>query len=125
MLESPPGPARCQGVNRHVGVPGGQIEALLLCGPPGAGLSRWTVRGQGALPGSHPAQLRPSVCRRLAKSTLLLIPLFGIHYMVFAVLPTGTSSRFQLLFELCAGSFQVRAGGRAAPSVLQPPPWRH
>ncbi|XP_054582288.1 vasoactive intestinal polypeptide receptor 2 isoform X2 [Eptesicus fuscus] len=44
--------------------------------------------------------------RRLTKSTLLLIPLFGIHYMVFAVLPTGTSSRFQLLFELCAGSFQ-------------------
>ncbi|ELK37999.1 Vasoactive intestinal polypeptide receptor 2 [Myotis davidii] len=43
---------------------------------------------------------------RLAKSTLLLIPLFGIHYMVFAVLPTGTSSRYRLLFELCVGSFQ-------------------
>ncbi|EPQ05984.1 Vasoactive intestinal polypeptide receptor 2 [Myotis brandtii] len=44
--------------------------------------------------------------KRLAKSTLLLIPLFGIHYMVFAVLPTGTSSRYGLLFELCVGSFQ-------------------
>ncbi|XP_036211409.1 vasoactive intestinal polypeptide receptor 2 [Myotis myotis] len=44
--------------------------------------------------------------KRLAKSTLLLIPLFGIHYTVFAVLPAGTSSRSRLLFELCVGSFQ-------------------
>ncbi|KAG8506102.1 Vasoactive intestinal polypeptide receptor 2 [Galemys pyrenaicus] len=44
--------------------------------------------------------------KRLAKSTLLLIPLFGIHYMVFAVFPIGVSATYQLLFELCAGSFQ-------------------
>ncbi|XP_060051672.1 vasoactive intestinal polypeptide receptor 2 [Erinaceus europaeus] len=43
--------------------------------------------------------------RRLAKSTLLLIPLFGIHYVVFAVLPVVPSS-YQILFELCVGSFQ-------------------
>lgn len=58
----------------------------------------------------------PSLCplsfwpRRLAKSTLLLIPLFGIHYMVFAVFPKGISAQYQILFELCVGSFQVGAG---------------
>ncbi|XP_012589335.1 PREDICTED: vasoactive intestinal polypeptide receptor 2, partial [Condylura cristata] len=44
--------------------------------------------------------------RRLAKSTLLLIPLFGVHYMVFAVFPVGISAQYQIPFELCAGSFQ-------------------
>ncbi|XP_053754642.1 vasoactive intestinal polypeptide receptor 2 isoform X3 [Panthera pardus] len=44
--------------------------------------------------------------RRLTKSTLLLIPLFGVHYMVFAVFPIGISSKYQILFELCIGSFQ-------------------
>ncbi|XP_059963983.1 vasoactive intestinal polypeptide receptor 2 isoform X1 [Mesoplodon densirostris] len=44
--------------------------------------------------------------KRLTKSTLLLIPLFGVHYMVFAVLPIGISSKYQILFELCIGSFQ-------------------
>uniref|UniRef100_A0A8C9ATB7 Vasoactive intestinal peptide receptor 2 n=1 Tax=Prolemur simus TaxID=1328070 RepID=A0A8C9ATB7_PROSS len=43
--------------------------------------------------------------KRLAKSTLLLIPLFGIHYVVFAVSPVS-GTRFQILFELCLGSFQ-------------------
>ncbi|XP_066092748.1 vasoactive intestinal polypeptide receptor 2 isoform X2 [Saccopteryx bilineata] len=44
--------------------------------------------------------------KRLTKSTLLLIPLFGVHYMVFAVFPIGISSKYQILFELCVGSFQ-------------------
>ncbi|XP_036284771.1 vasoactive intestinal polypeptide receptor 2 [Pipistrellus kuhlii] len=44
--------------------------------------------------------------KRLTKSTLLLIPLFGVHYVVCAVLPTDASARFQLLWELCLGSFQ-------------------
>uniref|UniRef100_A0A8C9ACW8 Vasoactive intestinal peptide receptor 2 n=1 Tax=Prolemur simus TaxID=1328070 RepID=A0A8C9ACW8_PROSS len=51
------------------------------------------------------AQLSPPWRRRLAKSTLLLIPLFGIHYVVFAVSPVS-GTRFQILFELCLGSFQ-------------------
>lgn len=71
-----------------------------------------------------PGPARSSVCRRLAKSTLLLIPLFGIHYMVFAVLPTGTSSRYRLLFELCVGSFQVCAGGAVSVHPAHPPRWR-
>ncbi|XP_038611899.1 vasoactive intestinal polypeptide receptor 2 isoform X1 [Tachyglossus aculeatus] len=44
--------------------------------------------------------------KRLTKSTLLLIPLFGIHYMVFAVFPIGISKKYQITFELCIGSFQ-------------------
>lgn len=91
--ERPPGPGSRQCLQR------------------GTGLPCWTVRDQGASPWPHPAQPGPSVCRRLARSTLLLIPLLGIHYMVFAMLPTGTSSRHQLLLELCVGSFQVRARG--------------
>nr|KAF6419682.1 vasoactive intestinal peptide receptor 2 [Rousettus aegyptiacus] len=44
--------------------------------------------------------------KRLAKSTLLLIPLFGVHYVVFAVVPMGISFKYQLTFELGVGSFQ-------------------
>uniref|UniRef100_A0A8D1VMS0 Vasoactive intestinal peptide receptor 2 n=1 Tax=Sus scrofa TaxID=9823 RepID=A0A8D1VMS0_PIG len=54
-------------------------------------------------------------CRRLTKSTLLLIPLFGVHYMVFAVFPIKISSKYQILFELCIGSFQVRREGAVRP----------
>ncbi|KAG8573460.1 hypothetical protein GDO81_012419 [Engystomops pustulosus] len=44
--------------------------------------------------------------KRLTKSTLLLIPLFGVHYMVFAVFPISSFSECQIWFELCIGSFQ-------------------
>lgn len=62
--------------------------------------------------------------RRLARSTLLLIPLFGIHYTVFAFSPENVSKRERLVFELGLGSFQVRmraVGGRA-PRAPRPDP---
>ncbi|OWK52031.1 Growth hormone-releasing hormone receptor [Lonchura striata] len=44
--------------------------------------------------------------RRLSRSTLLLIPLFGTHYIVFNFLPEYTSLGVRLYLELCIGSFQ-------------------
>ncbi|XP_027130151.1 vasoactive intestinal polypeptide receptor 2 [Larimichthys crocea] len=46
---------------------------------------------------------------RLAKSTLLLIPLFGINYVVFAYMMEPTNKnmeRIKIFFELALGSFQ-------------------
>uniref|UniRef100_A0A6Q2XDW9 Adenylate cyclase activating polypeptide 1a (pituitary) receptor type I n=1 Tax=Esox lucius TaxID=8010 RepID=A0A6Q2XDW9_ESOLU len=47
-----------------------------------------------------------SIYLRLARSTLLLIPLFGIHYTVFAFSPENVSKKERLVFELGLGSFQ-------------------
>ncbi|XP_063050829.1 vasoactive intestinal polypeptide receptor 2-like [Engraulis encrasicolus] len=43
--------------------------------------------------------------RRLAKSTLLLIPLFGIHYVLFVSLNESVAD-YKILFDLGIGSFQ-------------------
>ena len=48
--------------------------------------------------------------RRLAKSTLLLIPLFGMNYMLFVYLvepPNKNMNRIKIFFDLGLGSFQV------------------
>ncbi|XP_058037017.1 growth hormone-releasing hormone receptor isoform X2 [Ahaetulla prasina] len=44
--------------------------------------------------------------RRLSKSTLLLIPLLGTHYIIFNFLPEYTQVGARLYIELCIGSFQ-------------------
>ncbi|KAJ3611280.1 hypothetical protein NHX12_021296 [Muraenolepis orangiensis] len=43
---------------------------------------------------------------RLAKSTLLLIPLFGINFIVFAFIPEQLKTELRLVFDLILGSFQ-------------------
>lgn len=49
------------------------------------------------------------VSRRLARSTLLLIPLFGVHYIMFAFFPDNFKPEVKMVFELVVGSFQVWA----------------
>ena len=58
------------------------------------------------------------VPRRLAKSTLLLIPLFGVHYTMFAFFPDNFKSEVKFVLELVVGSFQVRIIGRRLRSSL-------
>lgn len=68
--------------------------------------SEW---GQAAPGGFHqPRRLLCLSCRRLSKSTLLLIPLFGIHYIIFNFLPDHTGLGVRLPLELGLGSFQVK-----------------
>uniref|UniRef100_A0A8L2Q8Q1 Growth hormone releasing hormone receptor n=1 Tax=Rattus norvegicus TaxID=10116 RepID=A0A8L2Q8Q1_RAT len=65
-------------------------------------------------PSSHEITVQESGTRncqlpwRLSKSTLLLIPLFGIHYIIFNFLPDSAGLGIRLPLELGLGSFQVR-----------------
>ncbi|KAM3605115.1 uncharacterized protein V6R79_020957 [Siganus canaliculatus] len=43
---------------------------------------------------------------RLVKSTLLLIPLFGINYIIFAFIPDDVHPHVRMVFDLILGSFQ-------------------
>lgn len=50
--------------------------------------------------------------RKLLKSTLVLMPLFGVHYIVFMATPytevSGTLWQVQMHYEMLFNSFQVR-----------------
>ncbi|MBV97059.1 Growth hormone-releasing hormone receptor, partial [Eschrichtius robustus] len=54
----------------------------------------------------HASKLSRTFARRLSKSTLLLIPLFGIHYVIFNFLPDSAGLGIRLPLELGLGSFQ-------------------
>jgi hypothetical protein len=51
------------------------------------------------------------MCRKLLRSTLVLVPLFGVHYTVFMALPytevSGTLWQIQMHYEMLFNSFQV------------------
>uniref|UniRef100_A0A3B5AUQ3 Growth hormone releasing hormone receptor a n=1 Tax=Stegastes partitus TaxID=144197 RepID=A0A3B5AUQ3_9TELE len=79
----------------------GPITASLLVSGD-ASVSGYLVSSPGHL--SSPFVVAP--LRRLAKSTLFLIPLFGMHYTVFAFLPENTGVTARLYIELGLGSFQ-------------------
>lgn len=60
-------------------------------------------------------------CRRLAKSTLLLIPLFGINYVAFVYMtePSDTNLKYiKIFFDLGLGSFQVTPAPSVCVNVL-------
>ncbi|KAI1230191.1 hypothetical protein IHE44_0010154, partial [Lamprotornis superbus] len=59
----------------------------------------------GGLWGSGSSQTPLTLHRRLTKSTLLLIPLFGVHYVVFALFPEHVGVDARLYFELVLGSY--------------------
>lgn len=50
--------------------------------------------------------------RKLAKSTLVLIPLFGVHYVILLAWPDDVNNSqshvIKLYFELSTSSIQVR-----------------
>lgn len=73
--------------------------------------------------------------RKLLKSTLVLMPLFGVHYIVFMATPytevSGTLWQVQMHYEMLFNSFQVRRpcprpgrrwGGQRR-GVHSHPPW--
>uniref|UniRef100_G1PEJ8 Growth hormone-releasing hormone receptor n=1 Tax=Myotis lucifugus TaxID=59463 RepID=G1PEJ8_MYOLU len=67
---------------------------------PGLGSSPCSLRQTSSVPASQ------EIVGRLSKSTLLLIPLFGIHYIIFNFLPDSAGLGIRLPLELGLGSFQ-------------------
>lgn len=51
-------------------------------------------------------------CRKLLKSTLVLMPLFGVHYIIFNAMPytevSGIPWLIQMHYEMLFNSFQVQ-----------------
>lgn len=50
--------------------------------------------------------------RKLLKSTLVLMPLFGVHYIIFNAMPytevSGVPWQIQMHYEMLFNSFQVK-----------------
>lgn len=88
----------------------------------GAGAGGWG-RGAECPSGTwRGPDLLPCWPRKLLKSTLVLMPLFGVHYIVFIAMPytevSGTLWHVQMHYEMLFNSFQVRGwpgGGLPAP----------
>lgn len=70
------------------------------------------------------------ICRKLAKSTLVLVLVFGVHYIVFICLPhsfTGLGWEIRMHCELFFNSFQVRSAALLPDSCDLHPlhcPWQ-
>lgn len=64
------------------------------------------IVGQRTWPNLH-----APMARKLLRSTLVLVPLFGVHYTVFMALPytevSGTLWQIQMHYEMLFNSFQV------------------
>lgn len=96
---------------------GGQGEG------PGSRLERDRVGGQ-CLCGGEPRRVLKLCPCRLARSTLTLIPLLGVHEVVFAFVTDehaqGTLRSTKLFFDLFLSSFQVslRRTPSPGPRVL-------
>eukprot|EP00069_Balaena_mysticetus_P000739 bmy_14899T0 len=110
---------RCWDINANASIwwviRGPVIVSVLrpLAEPVGLDKNKKDTWGGGAHWGSPSPEVMCTVseecqgcrARRLAKSTLLLVPLFGVHYIVFAFSPED-AMEMQLFFELALGSFQ-------------------
>lgn len=62
--------------------------------------------------------------RKLLKSTLVLMPLFGVHYVVFMAMPytevSGVLWQIQMHYEMLFNSSQVRCSKRSNGSSGNP-----
>lgn len=80
--------------------------SFLEPGPGWGGRMKRCVMGQRTWPDLH-----APMARKLLRSTLVLVPLFGVHYTVFMALPytevSGTLWQIQMHYEMLFNSFQV------------------
>lgn len=92
-----------------------QVNCLASCWRPEPQAPWWLLEpeagggGGAGRPGLTRPPCRP---RKLLKSTLVLMPLFGVHYIVFMATPytevSGTLWQVQMHYEMLFNSFQVR-----------------
>lgn len=89
---------------------------------PNTGSSGLAGRSQLTAPSVSPL-------RKLLKSTLVLMPLFGVHYVVFMAMPytevSGVLWQIQMHYEMLFNSSQVRCCGAALPAPSDVHPGTH